>query len=363
MQDIIKKLKALQKHVQATRTKLGMSNLQAEVDSITAKLSQQEIWDNPTEAAELSKKQADLEKQIKPWSELDGEVQETLDLAELNDSSLVDDITKNYKNLLARYKALELTLKLSGKFDHHNAIISIHVGTGGTDAQDWAQMLLRMYLRYCEQTGYKTEILEISPGEEAGIKSATVEVRGDLAYGKLKAEAGVHRLVRLSPFNANNLRQTSFALVEVLPMIDGPTEITLDPKDLKIDVYRSSGPGGQSVNTTDSAVRVTHLPTNLVVAIQSERSQLQNREKALIVLKSRLLSLMEEQHQAELSKIKGPNKLAAWGNQIRSYVLHPYNLVKDHRTGYETTKTDAVLDGDIEGFIDAYLHSQIEKAT
>jgi peptide chain release factor 2 len=233
--------------------------------------------------------------------------------------------------------------------------LSIHAGAGGTDAQDWAGMLLRMYVRYAEKAGWSVTTIEESAGDEAGIKSVTIEISGPFAYGKLKGEHGVHRLVRLSPFNADNLRQTSFAKVEIMPKIDRPDEVAIDEKDLKIDVYRSGGHGGQSVNTTDSAVRITHVPTGLVVAIQNERSQLQNRETAMTILRSRLAQLQMEQHAEALSELKGPNQSAEWGNQIRSYVLHPYKQVKDLRTRYETTDPDAVLDGSLDSLINAYL--------
>ncbi len=340
-------------------TKLDLAADEGRLSELARDLADPRVWQDHAKAAELGRAQADLERRLAPWLMLREGVAEAMDLAALNDSSMAAELTAQLQSLVAEYDKMEFALKLSGRYDRANAVISIHAGTGGTDAQDWAEMLMRMYLRYAELTGYASEVLEFSKGEEAGVKSVTLEVRGAYAYGKLKGEHGVHRLVRQSPFNADHLRQTSFALVEVLPLVEGPAEIEVDPKDLKIDVYRSSGPGGQSVNTTDSAVRITHSPTGIVVAIQSERSQLQNKEKAMAILKSRLIALMAEQHQADLDKLKGPSQQAAWGSQIRSYVLHPYNLVKDHRTGYETAKTDSVLNGEIEPLLEAYLQSQI----
>jgi peptide chain release factor 2 len=277
----------------------------------------------------------------------------------MGDESLTEDLQGNVERLQHQYGEMEFELKLSGPYDRGSAILSIYAGTGGTDAQDWAEMLERMYLRYSEKAGLDAEIIDQSPGEEAGIKSATIEVNGPFAYGKLKGEKGVHRLVRLSPFNADNLRQTSFAMVEVLPQLDHPEEMEIDPKDLRIDVFRAGGHGGQSVNTTDSAVRITHIPTNTVVAIQNERSQLQNKEKAMAVLKARLTSLMLEQQKAQVSEIKGAPQSAEWGSQIRSYVLHPYTQVKDHRTGVVTTQAAEVLEGDLDQFIEGYLQQQI----
>ena len=270
------------------------------------------------------------------------------------------ELAGQYAQLKGDFDELKQQLRFQGPYDARDVILSIHAGAGGTDAQDWTQMLLRMYSRYAENQKLKVRTIEQSPGEEAGLKSVAIELAGgDFLYGKLAGEHGVHRLVRLSPFNADNLRQTSFAKVEILPLIDEPAALEIDEKDLKVDVFRSAGAGGQSVNTTDSAVRVTHLPTGLTVAIQNERSQLQNKETALAVLRSKLIALQLEQHAKSLADIKGPNQSAEWGNQIRSYVLHPYKQVKDLRTGYETSNAEKVLDGDLEPFISAWLEHSL----
>ncbi|MCL5951977.1 MAG: peptide chain release factor 2, partial [Chloroflexi bacterium] len=246
-----------------------------------------------------------------------------------------------------------------GEYDHNNAILSVHAGAGGTESNDWAQMLMRMYLRWADARGFKTEILEEMPGDEAGIKSVTIQVMGEYAYGRLKAERGVHRLVRLSPFDANHRRHTSFALIEVMPEIDETVEVEIKPEDVRIDIYHASGHGGQNVQKVATAVRLTHVPTGIVVTCQNERSQLQNKENAFKVLRSRLVELEIEKREQAKARIKGQHVEAGWGNQIRSYVLHPYQMVKDHRTEYETSRTDLVLDGDLDAFIEAYLRSQV----
>jgi peptide chain release factor 2 len=279
------------------------------------------------------------------------------ELAGLEDPALSDDLALEVSALQADLDRRETEAMLSGEYDQGNAILAIHAGAGGTDSQDWAAMLLRMYLRWAEQSGFSAELLDSSDGEEAGIKSATVAVDGENAYGYLQAERGVHRLVRLSPFDSAHRRHTSFALVEVLPQVDQSEEVIVNPADLRIDTYRSAGAGGQNVQKNETAIRITHLPTGLVVTCQNERSQTQNRENALRVLRARLGELQRQAKEQELAKIKGEHVKAEWGSQIRSYVLHPYQMVKDHRTGHEMGNTAAVLDGEIDGFIDAFLRS------
>lgn len=313
------------------------------------------FWTEATAAQTTMKEISKLEARTAPWINLQESLAEVEELIKTGDASLQAELTEQLQELSADFATLKEDLKFAGPYDGHDVILSIHAGAGGTDAQDWSQMLLRMYRRYFEKNGWKTTIVDESPGDEAGLKSVTLAVEGEFVYGRLKGEHGVHRLVRLSPFNADNLRQTSFAKVEVTPRIDKPEELVIDDKDLKIDVYRSGGHGGQSVNTTDSAVRVTHLPSGISVAIQNERSQLQNKETAMTILRSRLAQLQLEQHQEHLNNLKGPNQPAEWGNQIRSYVLHPYKQVKDLRTRYETSDPEAVLEGNLDPLISAYL--------
>lgn len=359
MQELISQFSQLKTAIAEALAVLNIEELESQKDKLVRQSQEPDFWNDQTAAQTMMKQQSNLQARIDPWRQLQNLVDEALELAQLNDASVQSDLEDQLTRARAEFKALKQQLQFSGPYDDSDAIISIHAGAGGTDAQDWAQMLLRMYVRWAEQQKYKVEIIEQSAGEEAGIKSVTLQIEGPFVYGKLQAEHGVHRLVRLSPFNADNLRQTSFAKVEVLPRIEASKDLELDEKDLKIDVYRSGGHGGQSVNTTDSAVRITHLPTGITVAIQNERSQLQNRETALTILRSRLAQLQLEQHQEKLAGIKGPNQSAEWGNQIRSYVLHPYKQVKDLRSRHETTDVDGVLDGDLNPFIDAYLEHQL----
>ncbi len=318
-----------------------------------------DFWADNQQASAVMQQISSLNEQTQPWQQLNTDIQDLSTLAGMNDASLQDEIDQQFQTLSGQYAALKKQLQFNGPYDDHNVILSIYAGAGGTDAQDWAQMLLRMYTRWAEQNDMKLELMNESAGEEAGIKSVELQLTGTYAFGKLQGEHGVHRLVRLSPFNADAKRQTSFAKVDILPKIDQPDEVPIDEGDLKIDVFRAGGHGGQSVNTTDSAVRITHLPTNIVVSIQNERSQLQNKETAMTILRSRLAQLQIEQHAERISELKGPNEQAAWGNQIRSYVLHPYTMVKDLRTRHETTNAQGVLDGDLNPFIDAYLETNI----
>ncbi len=358
MQELISQLTKLQAAIVEAINTLQLTKVEATLAEVTAQIQSADFWSDQAKAQSTMKEQARLQAQIEPWRTLERQVNEAHELAELRDTSVLGDLQQQFLDLQAQFDELKRQLQFNGPYDNNNAIMAIHAGAGGTDAQDWAQMLLRMYVRWAEQNKFKVETIQQSAGEEAGIKSVTFEIDGPFAYGKLQGEHGVHRLVRLSPFNADNLRQTSFAKVEVMPKIDNPASLEIDEKDLKIDVYRSGGKGGQSVNTTDSAVRITHLPTGITVAIQNERSQLQNKETAMTIIRSRLAQLQLEQHQEKLAGLKGPNQSAEWGNQIRSYVLHPYKQVKDSRSHYETTDAEGVLDGNLTPLIEAYLESQ-----
>lgn len=362
MQDILKQAEQLRSDIEGAVSRLNLDALEKKLHQLQEQSKQPDFWSDNMAAAEVMKQVSKLESRIAPWRELEKSVDDVIELAAMEDTSLKGDIEAQLNGANKQYETLKQELKFSGQYDDNDAILSIHAGAGGTDAQDWAQMLLRMYVRWAEGHDLSVAVIDESAGDEAGIKSTTIEVSGNFAYGKLKGEHGVHRLVRLSPFNSDNLRQTSFAKVEVMPKIDTPEEVQLDEKDLKIDVYRSGGSGGQSVNTTDSAVRVTHIPTGITVAIQNERSQLQNKETALTILRSRLVQLQFEQHLESLSELKGPNQSAEWGNQIRSYVLHPYKQVKDLRSRHETSDAEGVLDGSLDEFIDAYLEHTIGQA-
>ncbi len=319
----------------------------------------QEFWNDPGSAQSTMKQLSDLREESESWAGLQKRVKDAIELAEMNDPSLQTDLEQEAARIVEEISRREIDVLLSGKFDRGNAILEVSSGAGGTESQDWAQMLERMYLRWAEKSGFKTEIWDRSEGEEAGIKSSTIYVTGKFAFGYLHCEKGVHRLVRLSPFDANHRRHTSFAKVEVLPEATADDLVVqINPEDLRYDTYRSSGAGGQNVQKNSTAVRITHLPTGLVVSCQNERSQTQNRENALKVLRARLLERYQAEKEQEIAKLRGKFIKTEWGSQIRSYVLHPYQMVKDHRTEYETSATQSVLDGDVDGFIESYLRKK-----
>lgn len=360
MEELQKRVDSLRDLLADALERIGFAVLRQQKAELDEAVADPNLWNDTVKAQRLTQEQAALEKRLAPWVALEASVRDLSELIALGDDSLSGDLRVQLDVTENQFTALKEELKFAGPYDGFNAIISLHAGAGGSDAQDWTAMLLRMYVRWAEQNGYEVRLIDESPGEEAGIKSATLEVRGQFGYGKLKGEHGVHRLVRLSPFNAES-RETSFAKAEIMPEIDKPDVVAIDEKDLKIDVFRSGGHGGQSVNTTDSAVRITHIPTGVVVAIQNERSQLQNKETAMTILRSRLAQLQLEQHAERVGELKGPNEQASWGNQIRSYVLHPYKQVKDLRTGHTSSDPDAVLDGDLNPFVTAYLDHTIGK--
>lgn len=354
MQPLSKRLDDLAAALDSAYERLAIDDKALQAERLEAELSAPEVWNNPNYAQDLSRQLAALQAMVEPWRTLRAQAADIHELMELGDDSMLAEFEGQVSAMEQEFAERKKELLFGGEFDDHNAILRITAGAGGTDAQDWAEMVERMYLRWAEKSGLATKSIERSTGEEAGIKTSVIEVTGAYAYGKLKSEHGVHRLVRLSPFNSDNLRQTSFALVEVLPQIDAPDEVKLEDKDLKIDVYRAGGHGGQSVNTTDSAVRVTHLPTGIVVAIQNERSQLQNKETALKLVRSKLAQLQLEQHAASITDLQA-GESASWGAQIRNYVLHPYTMVKDTRTKYEDRDASGVLDGKLDNFMVAYL--------
>ena len=328
-------------------------------------ISKPDFWKDRVKAVEVSKKTEESETEVGRWEKLKKEI---TDLEQLvaeaikeNDQSITDEANLKYQELRAKFEKLEFLVLFSGKYDKNNAILSIHAGTGGVEAQDWAEMLERMYLRFMEKMGWQAEVIDRNPGNEAGIKNVTINITGHWAYGYLKSEAGVHRLVRISPFDAEAMRHTSFALIEVIPELPEAVNIDVKDSDLRIDVFRSSGPGGQNVNKTESAVRVMHLATGITVTCQSQRSQHQNKETALKILKSKLYQLEEDKREKEELKLRGEALRAEWGRQIRSYVLQPYKMVKDHRTNYETANVDSVLDGELDEFMEAYLRWSRKK--
>lgn len=337
-----------------------------QIAALEVKMTAPDFWDDQEEAQKVIAELNGLKEAVNSLQNLESQaedIQVMMDLvAEENDATLVPDIQEGVKKLANDLASFELELLLNHPYDRKNAILVLHSGAGGTEAQDWVAMLLRMYTRWAEGHGYKVETLDYLPGEEAGVKSVSLLIKGHNAYGYLKAEKGVHRLVRISPFDASGRRHTSFASCDVMPEIDDDITIEIRPDELKIDTYRSSGAGGQHVNTTDSAVRITHLPTGIVVSCQSERSQIQNRERAMKMLRSKLYEMKIQEQESEAAKLRGEQKEIAWGSQIRSYVFHPYSMVKDHRTGVETSQVQAVMDGELDQFIDGFLRMQMNQS-
>jgi peptide chain release factor 2 len=321
-----------------------------------------DLWQDPKAAQKLMKETSILKEEVSEWQNLRQTIADTLELAQLEDQSLLPEIEIETVELEKEVNKREFEAKLSGQYDRGNALLAIHAGAGGTDSQDWAEMLERMYLRWAERKGYQADILDMTEGEEAGIKSATIAINGRNAYGYLRSEKGVHRLVRLSPFDSAHRRHTSFAMIEVLPQVEEDSQVEINSEDLRIDVFRSSGAGGQNVQKNDTAIRITHHPSGIVVSCQNERSQLQNKQNAMRVLRSRLVELKQIEQEEKISQLRGEYQKAEWGSQIRSYVLHPYQMVKDHRTDFERGNTQAVLDGDIDGFIEAYLQSKVGES-
>jgi peptide chain release factor 2 len=366
MKEILEKLEKLIEGISKTYEILDIEKKKDELKELGFVMSEPGFWANQKEAARVSKKAADLQGEIETWENMLQEAEENYKLAkelaeqdkEDDNEALKKELEQKCQELEELFKRKEFVALMDEQYDKENAIVAIHAGAGGTDAQDWAEMLLRMYLRYAEKNGWTVNIVDKSVGGEAGIKSVVLEIKGNYAYGYLKNEAGVHRLVRISPFDAEKMRHTSFALVEALPELEEVEEIKIKDEDLRIDVFRASGHGGQSVNTTDSAVRIKHLPTGITVNCQNERSQLQNKETALRILKSKLKKYFEAEQEEERQKIRGEFNEAAWGNQARSYVLHPYKMVKDHRSGYESQAVENVLNGDLDELIAAEMKNR-----
>lgn len=359
MENLLKQIEVLREQVSKTWQLLDIDRQKEESSEQKIAMNKPDFWDNQEKAVAISKKVEALDDEVNKWEGISQRIRELEELVAIaareKDDSISEEAHKKYEELKKEFQKLEFSVLFSGKHDKGNAILSVHAGTGGVDAQDWAQILERMFLRFSEKMNWQAKITERTLGNEAGIKSLTVHITGLWAYGYLKSESGVHRLVRISPFDAESMRHTSFALVEVIPELPEINDLKVDEKDLQIDVFRSSGPGGQGVNTTDSAVRITHKPSGLKVVCQNERSQHQNKETALKILKSKLYKLELDKRQAEERKLKGEAQKAEWGKQIRSYVMQPYKMVKDHRTKHETQDIDSVLDGDLIDFMESYL--------
>ncbi|UCG54509.1 MAG: peptide chain release factor 2 [Dehalococcoidia bacterium] len=366
MKELRDRVEELKQRISIAMVGLDINSKEKKITTLEKKAAKANFWRDSTEAQLEMRRLGKLKRVVEKWRKLEEEahyISEVISMESKEEEASLDaEIQAEVDRIASNLGELEFQLTFSGKYDNHNAILAIHAGTGGVESQDWAQMLLRMYLRWAERQDYTTRILDTTPGEEAGIKSIVVEIRGDYSFGYLKSEHGVHRLIRLSPFDANHSRHTSFVLVEVMPEAEEDIDMKVLPEDIRIDTFRPSGPGGQHMQKTSSAVRITHLPTGIVVTCQSERSQLKNKEYAMLVLKARLLKIEMAKKREERDKIKGAHVIAGWGNQIRSYILHPYKMIKDHRTEYQTGNTEAVLDGELKGFMIAYLRAGLGKA-
>lgn len=359
METLTTRFETMRDEVAGLVQKLDLAGKQRRVEQLQAASADPDFWSNPETAQKIMQEIARLNEELERWNALQARISDALELASLEDPDMLTELLGEADALAQVVEKMSLQVILSGAYDHEDAILAIHAGAGGTEAQDWALMLERMFLRWAEENGYKTEIIERSEGEEAGIKSVMIGVHGDLAYGYLQSEQGVHRLVRISPYDAAARRHTSFAKVELWPDIQGDIDIEVNDKDLRIDTFRSSGAGGQNVQKNETAIRILHLPTGLIVACQDQRSLTQNRERAMQILKARLFDIERKKREAELNALKGENVDAGWGNQIRSYVLHPYQMVKDHRTGYTVGNPTPVLDGRLNDFMEAYLRAKV----
>ena len=359
MENLISKLRELKAQIEELMTRIDVAGKARLADELETTASEGDFWNDPDAAQKTMRQLSRLKATVDKWQSVSQSISDAIELAEIADDDMLADMEQETTALSELVETMALQAMLSGEYDAEDAIFAIHAGAGGVDAQDWAEMLERMYLRWMEQNGYKAEILERSGGEEAGIKSVTVSVKGDNAFGYLQSEEGVHRLVRLSPFDSARRRHTSFAKVELWPDIHSDIEIEIEDRDIRIDTYRASGAGGQHVQKNDTAVRITHLPTGIVVQCQNQRSQAQNRDRAMQILRARLFEMERAKQEAEMAELKGENVDAGWGNQIRSYVLHPYQMVKDHRTSVEIGNTTAVLDGRLGEFIEAFLRHKI----
>lgn len=364
MENLLEKIEDLREKLLDLWRLLDIDRQIEEVNELKVEMSRSDFWDDRERAIEVGKRMEGLSNETVKWQELQTQIRDLEELvAEANkegDDSFADEALNNYEELKKVLESFEFLVLFGGKYDRSNAILSVHAGTGGTDAQDWAEMLERMFMRFAERHNFSSEILDFSAGSEAGIKSVTIKISGPWAYGYLRGEAGVHRLVRISPFDGEGLRHTSFALVEVIPELPETIEVPINAEDLKVDTFRASGPGGQNVNKTESAIRITHIPSGIIVSCQTERSQHQNRENAMNIIRAKLHQLQEVERLAETSALKGDTVKAEWGKQIRSYVMQPYQMVKDHRTNHETAQVGEVLDGKLESFMEAYLRANRE---